>query len=460
MSHFFIRTSIVILIITLIMLLLTLSLSQTIPDEPYATLWSPNNFRGEDATFSALDFRTGIIAEFPIPALDSDYYIYLPTQSHCRLSYLQPQGSRRLNGYVFSMSQQSWQTFEVPLKPTSRLEDNLDVEGIWSPDETSLYLHYHSQYFIINMENNQPYPLPQAIWAVQWSPDSRYLAGVTFVSGEGNRIAVFDRKTEQIEIYDLSDYRWFSWSPDSRYLAGAKYIAREGSDLVILDVQAKQTYKLIEALPALIAQAKGQSALFWSPDSSQIAFIGQDDRELTRGKIYVSPYIVDLDNGTMQEIGNQSLTWQDNWRIIWSPDGSKLTYSQGLDERLFTTMAIHDLTTGRKADIPTLSLYNFANNQAWSTDGRYLAVIDSKLKLQIIDTVSQNKYRINNFVNQMYGWQDDNSLLFVTGLYNRYQETQIQIANINTDGMDIMPYTIPDDIGTVRIGICHEPFRS
>ena len=72
--------------------------------------------------------------------------------------------------------------------------------------------------------------------------------------------------------------------------------------------------------------------LAWSPDGSQLAFIGQDQSQLPYARHDAGVFVVNADGSELKE-----LTYGAGYRqVAWSPDGSRLAY---LRSSLLFTMA-------------------------------------------------------------------------------------------------------------------------
>lgn len=451
MVRVFIRLSIFIWITTLLLIIGIDIVSERIPPASYGTLWTPRNFRGHDNNLSLIDFRTGVSNRVQIPPLANGSYIYLPSNSNCQLTYLQIQNNGFLRTHILNMTSQSWDFFELPFRTLPNDVFFVQRNSLWSPDDSALYLDYHSQYFILDTQSTEYYQLPQLLRNATWSPNSRYLAGTSIFAA--SRLSIFDRETRTIEYYDLSDFRWLSWSPDSRYIAGVKHNGISGYTLQILDLETKIVSKVLDDMPLIVVQGNDESMLSWSPDNSQIAFIGQAERLSALRGTYVQTYVVDIADGKRQELSSEPILWQQNWQLTWSPDSTRLTYFAPSGERDNAMMYIYDFRKEENLDLVPLALYNMSENQFWSPDSRYLAVIDSRLRLRAIDTLDYTTRTIDIFVNHIYGWQDEGSLAFLTGLYDRREDTRLRIAHMQADNIQMTDYTIPIE-NSVRIGIC------
>ena len=136
-----------------------------------------------------------------------------------------------------------------------------------------------------------------------------------------------------------------AWSPDGRFLACANSINVMVYDLTKGDKIVDDTF----------GPKRGVTWLDWSPDSSQLAWV-RDDQTIDIWDLQTRQTIK-----TLKGHGDQVVA------ALWSPDGKRLA-SASLDK----TVRVWDVTTGRET-VPPLQHPGAAHWLAWSRDGREIA---------------------------------------------------------------------------------------
>lgn len=148
-----------------------------------------------------------------------------------------------------------------------------------------------------------------------------------------------------------------AWSPNGELLA--YWSDKDGEyEIYLIDPSGEgEARKLTE-------RGKGYGyTIYWSPDSSHLAFIDETNTIFT----------VNVEDGNVTEIGNTVWNLTHNGRagypISWSPESKWLTYSKGLDNANYAVMLfdmenneLHQATTGFYSD----------SNPVFSKDGKYM----------------------------------------------------------------------------------------
>lgn len=238
----------------------------------------------------------------------------------------------------------------------------------------------------------------------QWTPDGRFLVFQSYRDGRANIWALREKSSGTPTPVTAGPLDLYSPVP-----------SRDGKKLFVVGVQGRsETMKydpaLREFVPFLPGRARGslffsrdrnwiveidaqgilwrmkadgsqrlqltslplQATLFpnWSPDSTQIAFVGTTAGGLTK------IYLVSRDGGTPRQVLPEERSETDP---DWSPDGNLLVFGRLPEYMAEASMpkAIHlvDLRTGKVSTLPgSEGLFS----PHWSPDGRYIAAMPLK----------------------------------------------------------------------------------
>lgn len=178
---------------------------------------------------------------------------------------------------------------------------------------------------------------------------------ITFIYSEGFSYIAYLDSNYEIILLALEDFdyaRDYAFSPDGKYLVFEKRI-NGISELYLLDLETEEEIQLT------ILELSGITKGYWSPNSKEIAFHGNDEEI----------YIISAENGEGHQVTyNRAI----RGNIRWSPDGKQIAYvaSDG-DLEIFIISSdgtgMVQLTNNRIRD-----LY-----PCWSPDGRYIAYVTS-----------------------------------------------------------------------------------
>ena len=203
--------------------------------------------------------------------------------------------------------------------------------------------------------------------SLQWSPDSRLLAGIEEVSQGSLDLVVIDPETGAGAHAGLSASIWpagtsnsvmsFAWAPDSSALAfilDVNTVSGSDVDLYRVDPDGGNLRRLTRTSVTEVAP-------FWSPDSQWVAvpyFHGLD--------------IVSAEAGAALRLGDA----QPSTRIAWSPDSASLAYAApaGADESCgrMTALYVADLETGARRQLTAGAVAASLHEVTWSPNGEYV----------------------------------------------------------------------------------------
>lgn len=267
----------------------------------------------------------------------------------------------------------------------------------WSPDGTRLTLQYSSgdaqRLAILNIGSGDHLSLaipenenPQAF---VWSPDGQKALLVTggtafrsyLVNTFSGELRPLDASPNSDTPAVLSAVPVWKWSPDSRYAA-----AGQPDGLRLIEAAESESRFL-----AKTADLSSIVDFAWLPDSRHIALFGTSGSATTNSPSDVTgldtgdavrrfhSYVWSLEDNALRPGG---VTTDVAPPLLWSPD-SRLILDYSDDE-----MSVLAVETGEKVIEITPHKRIMSTGNAWSPDGRYLALSSAHVDgtLRIIDT--------------------------------------------------------------------------
>jgi tricorn protease len=167
-------------------------------------------------------------------------------------------------------------------------------------------------------ENGITYNLTQTPGAhdrnPDWSPDGKYLAYISDISGE-DQLYILENKEDAkpIQVTKNNTYLYgYEWSPDSKMIVWSD----QNYKLNYIDIEKKKTIEI----------AHGDHGKFygfsWSPDSKWIAYTDARENEMSVIILY------NLESGKKYEL---TQSWYDAGSPVFSPDGKYLYFVSDRD---------------------------------------------------------------------------------------------------------------------------------
>jgi eukaryotic-like serine/threonine-protein kinase len=115
-------------------------------------------------------------------------------------------------------------------------EEVQETDPSWSPDGNTLVFGHQNllpqpdqtfiEVFDLKTRRRSQLPGSQTIFAPRWSPDGRYIVGITF---DGNNLMLYDVKNQKWRKLDvkLSSFGYLAWSSDSHYVYFDTFLSRD-----------------------------------------------------------------------------------------------------------------------------------------------------------------------------------------------------------------------------------------
>ena len=142
----------------------------------------------------------------------------------------------------------------------------------------------------------------------------------------------------------------------------------------------------------------------WSPDGTQIAFLGKSETNSVR------IYLVSMEGGALQQVTNGESGKEGDFEASWSPDGASLAFG---GYSLETTVAPIHLVDLKTRHVSVLPGSEGMRSPHWSPDGRFNAgVSTSAPKIVLYDFQTRRQSELSRVVSGYPGWSADGESLF------------------------------------------------
>ena len=216
---------------------------------------------------------------------------------------------------------------DAPTRELLATDSDLSCEDnrfSWSPDGSSLAFAKGRTLTLVNVETHdhrvlvsrRSIPNDQLIFGPQWSPegDAIYFA---YFDLEGNVDGIFKVEPDGSGLTELARIRRltfdFALSPDGRHIA---FESDDGDQVRFGVAKVFVIDTSSEVITQLASGRNEYSALGWSPDSEEVAFLSRD---------YVGDTYMRIFN-IATGVETSTFAYMVRTDLTWSPDGTRLAF--------------------------------------------------------------------------------------------------------------------------------------
>lgn len=295
--------------------------------------------------------------------------------------------SQRDNSYTLLLSDLD-NGVNLPIAPPVRLVGNISLspDGRYAVIVNGFRVISLTVFDLFTGENYgfpQRFEIGETAWIPNWSPDGeRLLFTMTtdFNGLEQTGVYLLDIKTARVQLVQ-NNVPMGVWSPDGRKIAlnarGVVSVIDVEADLLTITPEPEAEVEIEPELQPLAPELPIIREITWSPDSTQLAFIGQMNRQ---EQVYVVD-VADVSESVGESSGqlnNLSGNLSSVRQLVWSPDGRYVGYvAGGFDDSLgyvVDTQRAEPQVFRVAADVQT-------NIDAlrWSTDGEQVVLLASTI---------------------------------------------------------------------------------
>lgn len=367
---------------------------------------------------------------------------------------LQMRGSETRSN-LFAVNATSWARRE--LAPNIDVSPPL----VWSPNGQRLaFVSGYSDIYTVNADGSRltkqfaEAGCKAANFAIAWFSNSQKLVFARSCDGSTSdgpgTQSLYTSNTSGIQGTKLVRNLEVGGYPPKTEISSEFYLSADGQQVAF--VKDKNIYKMNTEGSGMTKLTKssgeyisGGSQLVWSPDRTKIAFLfGAYPKQQI--------YTINADGTNLKNLTNNPQHEVYNVKLFWSPDSSRIAYyynkpgdSSGEQQDIY----LLDINRGTTKNL-TQKPRNY-NEISWSPDGKVIAFVAGEFNNQKLYTINADGNQLNQLATRLkasgiseLAWSTDSKQ--IAFIFNEIQGEKSNLYVINRDGSVLTKLTNNQDL--------------
>jgi Tol biopolymer transport system component len=275
----------------------------------------------ENPEFKIIPLGGGIPVEVKTDAKVDVQQLIGFSKDFAKLAFSVKMDDGRRDLYVIPFSMQDAMTVGQPkLIFKDWVGGAFNVTASWSPDGEKMALIHEGDIWIVPLEGGDPVKItdtPEVERWINWSPDGKMISYI-FPSKQTGMLCTIPANGGISKVLYNGCEDGSIWSPEGNYIT-----VPSGNKLIILSPNGGKEKEI--DIPNKLTTGNS-SALSYSPDGKQIAFIASSEDGS-------SIYMYSIENNEFTHLAFENLN-EYKYFLNWSPDGKWLSYFTYEEEKV------------------------------------------------------------------------------------------------------------------------------
>jgi dipeptidyl aminopeptidase/acylaminoacyl peptidase len=188
----------------------------------------------------------------------------------------------------------------------------------WRDDSSALIYRFQQQFFQYDLnaqESTLIATLPENTYETQWSPDLQQIAFVQYQPNRPAQLFIADAQMQSLRRLEIPDFTqiWaLEWSPDGRWIA----VEAQIGEAYVFDLYVIDTTSQVRPQTLLEAPSIYTTYFEWSPNSRQLILVYY---RTYQGDLYLATI---GEQSTIRQITFDNPVGTSGLTAVWSPDSS------------------------------------------------------------------------------------------------------------------------------------------